>query len=754
MSRGGGAVFVFGEKRGTGRGPPPSREDASHLPRGAGKAHEIAWHMGDLRRGVGMADAVCASVYSLSGDTAMIQRMVSAVVLVAVSGSAMAQVRVESALCRDSVVNEIVTGRVVDDLLVDGSVMYELSDDQVRVYSLSDPIEPTLVRTYELGFFASRLWVNNERLYVAGRTTIGVFDAQDAANLVELNTLEFEHTDAASYRFVGDRVFLAGDFLGLLSFDFTDVMNPVRSEVEARFPGSGPVVLELVGSSLVYGEPDRAKLYNISQVSTIDLIGDFGLFLTSQRTAAGGSYLFKSGTDEKTLETGLLVYDVADPLSPVLIASEPVMLGDIDLIADSGLLVVRGNGTAEVFDVSDLTDPVRLGSMTTELRFDASAAAEGYLYLTPRGALRVVDLTLIGDTRAGVVATPSGSRQIELDGDLVYVLDTFGGAMAGVRVVDIAEPTNPVLRGSVDVPGYTADFTIDWPWVYTANRFNGMSVVDVSDPDAPVALSTINLNGDYLGIAMDVAVSGDVAYVANSRRLVLLDVTDRGSPEVLEEIELDAQAVFVHSNRLLVAAPQLMLFDISDPVSPEFISELEGVTFPTDTWYAPSQIVVVGDRYFVSGEGRVREIRVGDGGELELVGEHGALQGFSTGFDIEGDLLLMSDSGGGHVYRFGDDGTSAYLESFTSDRGWDLELRGGYVYSTSGGEGVVVYDLSTRCETCSADLNGDGVLNYFDAAALMAAYLEGDVIADLNGDGSIDFLDVSAFLESYGDGCG
>ena len=159
----------------------------------------------------------------------MIQRMVSAMVLIGSAGLAVAQDRVESALCRESVANELDTGRVVDDLIVDGSMMYELSDDVLSVYDLSDPVEPLLVRAYELGFIAARLWVHNERMYVAGRSTIRVFDLQDAVNLIELNTLEFEYTDAASYRFEGDRVFLAGDFLGLLSFDFTDVMNPVRS---------------------------------------------------------------------------------------------------------------------------------------------------------------------------------------------------------------------------------------------------------------------------------------------------------------------------------------------------------------------------------------------------------------------------------------------------------------------------------------------------------------------------------------------
>ena len=54
---------------------------------------------------------------------------------------------------------------------------------------------------------------------------------------------------------------------------------------------------------------------------------------------------------------------------------------------------------------------------------------------------------------------------------------------------------------------------------------------------------------------------------------------------------------------------------------------------------------------------------------------------------------------------------------------------------------------------CPADLNGDGVLDFFDVSAFLTAFNSMDPIADLTGDGVFDFFDVSAFLSAYGSGC-
>ena len=54
---------------------------------------------------------------------------------------------------------------------------------------------------------------------------------------------------------------------------------------------------------------------------------------------------------------------------------------------------------------------------------------------------------------------------------------------------------------------------------------------------------------------------------------------------------------------------------------------------------------------------------------------------------------------------------------------------------------------------CPADLNSDGVLDFFDVSAFLSAYSSMDPLADFDGNGVFDFFDVSAFLSAFSAGC-
>jgi hypothetical protein len=54
---------------------------------------------------------------------------------------------------------------------------------------------------------------------------------------------------------------------------------------------------------------------------------------------------------------------------------------------------------------------------------------------------------------------------------------------------------------------------------------------------------------------------------------------------------------------------------------------------------------------------------------------------------------------------------------------------------------------------CVADMNGDGVLNFFDISAFLTAMAVQDPAADFNNDGAVNFFDISAFLSAFSAGC-
>lgn len=55
--------------------------------------------------------------------------------------------------------------------------------------------------------------------------------------------------------------------------------------------------------------------------------------------------------------------------------------------------------------------------------------------------------------------------------------------------------------------------------------------------------------------------------------------------------------------------------------------------------------------------------------------------------------------------------------------------------------------------TCQADVNGDGLLDFFDVSTFLAQFSAHNPAADLNGDGHFDFFDVSIFLNLFSSGC-
>ncbi|MBO6740428.1 MAG: hypothetical protein JJ916_11265 [Phycisphaerales bacterium] len=76
------------------------------------------------------------------------------------------------------------------------------------------------------------------------------------------------------------------------------------------------------------------------------------------------------------------------------------------------------------------------------------------------------------------------------------------------------------------------------------------------------------------------------------------------------------------------------------------------------------------------------------------------------------------------------------------------EMTGGQ-FSLSGG----FWPGVNNAPACPADLNNDGMLNFFDVSAFLTAYNAMDPAADFTNDGMFNFFDVSAFLQAYNMGC-
>jgi len=60
---------------------------------------------------------------------------------------------------------------------------------------------------------------------------------------------------------------------------------------------------------------------------------------------------------------------------------------------------------------------------------------------------------------------------------------------------------------------------------------------------------------------------------------------------------------------------------------------------------------------------------------------------------------------------------------------------------------------TSECNTCAADLTGDGVATFPDVSAFLTLFTAGDLAADFSGNGAVDFPDVGLFLNLFAEGC-
>ena len=90
---------------------------------------------------------------------------------------------------------------------------------------------------------------------------------------------------------------------------------------------------------------------------------------------------------------------------------------------------------------------------------------------------------------------------------------------------------------------------------------------------------------------------------------------------------------------------------------------------------------------------------------------------------------------------------AAFGLGFTAARlGNDPWQQGG-----SGAELTMIVEATPA--TCAPDLNGDGVLDFFDVQEFLSLFAAHDPTADFTDDGIFDFFDVQAFLGAFAAGC-
>jgi len=142
--------------------------------------------------------------------------------------------------------------------------------------------------------------------------------------------------------------------------------------------------------------------------------------------------------------------------------------------------------------------------------------SQTYLEFSGLTVIEVADPT--APVVMGMVDTPGRLLyDVAIEGTVAYLASGGSGAL-GLQMVDVIDPTTPILVGSVLLPGSARGVAVHDDHAYVVASKIGLAVVDVTDPYSGFIVG-IAAVGAAPGSPRDVAFSGDHVYVASGAGL-------------------------------------------------------------------------------------------------------------------------------------------------------------------------------------------------------------------------------------------
>ncbi len=469
-----------------------------------------------------------------------------------------------------------------------------------------------------------------------------IWDVQDVNNPQHLSSLLLNYIGttppATEMSAKPGFIFIAAEYGGIITVNVSDPTNPYQSSFNLG-TGQTKYALDLSddGSFLVASSGHNTELFVVNPDGTINLIYEGPPLVGAEEIHIIGTYSFQvlDGTlyvldlnsiglpvvatypllgNETTYYGmtsfnnrlyvsdpfyGIEIFDVSNPLNPVLLGSYETSCNDIKYF--NGYVFVPDGTGMVIIDVSDPANPAfvseyeGVGHVSSDLK-----VSESYCYLLTAVGLYVLDVSdptlpvLVGINQplAGV------DLHLEFKGNYAYVTNYI----EGLRAVDISDPTNPVTVDNSS-PAYFNRLALDGNYIYVADDQYNLKIFDISNPASLIEVGSLNFptpNDFTTGIS---ALNGYVYVAQYDAGLKVIDVSDPTQPtqvatytQNVELTHLDAQGNYVYACDQFQVTNRIDIFDVTDPLNPEIV----GVKTFSDPPPRASKNFVFGDVLLVA----------------------------------------------------------------------------------------------------------------------------------------------------------
>jgi hypothetical protein len=229
---------------------------------------------------------------------------------------------------------------------------------------------------------------------------------------------------------------------------------------------------------------------------------------------------------------GLQVVNVSDRSNPRIVAALSLAgnTNDVRLLGNTAY-VAGGSAGLQAIDITNPLAPVLRGTIGTGgAALDVSISGTT-AYVASTDSLTIINVANPGAmTQIGKLSLNGTVQGVDVD-PLRKVAAVAAGSV-GLQLVDISNPTAPVLKGAV-VTGNATDVALQGNFAFVADYLNSTTSVDITTLTAPVVRSHIT-DPNLGGFLTDITVSGNFALASDVKFVNGIPITDITNPSSLQ----------------------------------------------------------------------------------------------------------------------------------------------------------------------------------------------------------------------------
>ena len=400
----------------------------------------------------------------------------------------------------------------------------------LKVVDVSTPSAPHIVGTVTLGGDMKRLRVVGTILYAAMGTdhALKIVDVSTPSNpqiiaTVPVTGTAFDVTVLGSFAYVAD----------VTTVTVVNVSSPSTPSVVGTLSTTNASAVSTGTGRLFVLDGNTMPVYSLASPGSPTLAGTLANTHASVAVAGNGTTAYlASSSSTPTGDGGLYIVDDSTIGSPALVTGGHVSVttsaGGVGVGSSGVALLAFGTAGAGKVNISTPTAPAITGTLSgSSTAVAAVSGTQGYrttvVALNPAHVdLKVLDVSGSAPVIVGTVTLGSDARSLLARGNLVYV----AAGLNGFQIVDATTPSAPTVTAPVSLPNTALQTAVCGATAYVADS-SVLAICDVSNPAAPTCGITITLN------SVGVACTGARLYVVDGAQMKSFDITTPTSPVLL-----------------------------------------------------------------------------------------------------------------------------------------------------------------------------------------------------------------------------